>query len=134
MLLIKLGVELQDTLQAIKKLHNAYSLPEGDLATPRIASLTPQGNMMGLLHCKTPESLRTHVRSERKGKPISPPSPPQTLLEPEKTDQTPHLPANLTRDATALEKTNPTQPFPTSETLKPRRDILVIIDADEKYP
>jgi hypothetical protein len=90
--------------------------------------------MMGL-HRKTPESLRTHVRSERKRKKqISPPSPLQTL-EPEKTDQTPHLLTNLIRDATASKQTNQTQHFPTSETLKPRRDILdFTINADAEKP
>jgi hypothetical protein len=32
--ILELGVELQDILQEIKKLHNAYLLPEGDVATP----------------------------------------------------------------------------------------------------
>jgi hypothetical protein len=32
--ILELGVELQDILQEIKKLHNAYPLPEGDVATP----------------------------------------------------------------------------------------------------
>jgi hypothetical protein len=32
--ILDLGAELQDILQEIKKLHNAYPLPEGDLATP----------------------------------------------------------------------------------------------------
>jgi hypothetical protein len=136
--ILELGVELQDILREIKKLHNAYPLPEGNLATPAksiantlIASLTPQGNMMGL-HCKKPESLRTHERSERKRK--NPPCPPQTP-EPEKTDQTPHLPTNFIRDATASEKTNQTQHFSTSETLKPRKDIsCLIIDADAVKP
>jgi hypothetical protein len=32
--ILELGVELQAILQEIKKLHNAYPLPEGDLATP----------------------------------------------------------------------------------------------------
>jgi hypothetical protein len=32
--ILELGVELQDILQEIKKLHNAYSLSEGDVATP----------------------------------------------------------------------------------------------------
>jgi hypothetical protein len=70
--ILERGVELQDILQEIKKLHNADPLPEGDLATPvKSVANTPDcildthRNMMGL-HCKTPESLRTHVRSERK--------------------------------------------------------------------
>jgi hypothetical protein len=69
--ILELGVELQDILQEIKKLHNAYPLPEGDVATPvKSVANTPdcildtQGNIMGL-PCKTPEFLRTHVRSER---------------------------------------------------------------------
>jgi hypothetical protein len=37
------------------------------LRTPRIASLTPQGNMMMGLHCKIPKSLRTHIRRTRHG-------------------------------------------------------------------
>jgi hypothetical protein len=32
--ILELGVELQDILQEIKKLHNADPLPEGDLASP----------------------------------------------------------------------------------------------------
>jgi hypothetical protein len=32
--ILELGVELQDILQEIKKLHNAYPLPEGDVDTP----------------------------------------------------------------------------------------------------
>jgi hypothetical protein len=32
--ILELGVELHDILQEIKKLHNAYPLPEGDVATP----------------------------------------------------------------------------------------------------
>jgi hypothetical protein len=70
--ILELGVKLQDIRQEIKKLHNADPCPRetwlhllNPLRTPLIASLTPQGNMMGL-HCKTPESLRIHVRSERK--------------------------------------------------------------------
>jgi hypothetical protein len=31
--ILELGVELQDILQEIKKLHNDYPLPKGDLAT-----------------------------------------------------------------------------------------------------
>jgi hypothetical protein len=90
--------------------------------------------MMGL-HCKTPEFLRTHVRSERKrNKQTSPPSPPQTL-KPQKTDQPQHLLTNSIRDATASEKTNQTQHSPTSETLKPRREILdFTISADAVKP
>jgi hypothetical protein len=87
-------------------------------------------------HCKIPESLRTHVRSEINRKQISPPSPPQTL-NPEKTDQTPHLPTNSSRDPTASEKTNQTQHSPTSETLKPRRcilDFIIIADAEKPNP
>jgi hypothetical protein len=32
--ILELGVELQDILREIKKLHNAYPPPEGNLATP----------------------------------------------------------------------------------------------------
>jgi RNase P subunit RPR2 len=42
---------------------------------------------------------------------------------------------NFIRDATAPEKTNQTQHIPTSETLKPRRDISdLIIDAEAVEP
>jgi hypothetical protein len=44
-------------------------------------------------------------------------------------------PPNFIRDATSPEKTNQTQHVPTSETLKPRRDISeLIIDADAVKP
>jgi hypothetical protein len=137
------GVELQDILQEFKKLHNAYPPQEGDSTapvtpvanTPDCILDTPRKHMD--LHYKTPECLRTHVRSERKRKKqIFPLSPPLTL-EPEKTDQTQHLPTNFIRDAAASEKTNQPQPFPTSETLKPRRDILdfiILADAEKPNP
>jgi hypothetical protein len=139
--IIELGVELQDILQEIKKLHSAYPLPEGDVATP-VKSLvnTPDCSLdtprrhdgPALQNTRIPQNPRK-IRKKKK-KQISPPSPPQTL-KPEKTDQTQHLPTNSTRDATASEKTNQTQHSPTSETLKPRRDILdFTISADAKNP
>jgi hypothetical protein len=72
--ILELGVELQDILREIKSCTMPIPFPRetwlhllNPLRTPLIASLTPQGNMMDL-HCKTPESLKTHERSERKRK------------------------------------------------------------------
>jgi hypothetical protein len=72
--ILELGVELQAFLQESKSCTVPIPCPRetwihlsNPLRTPLIASLTPQGNMMGL-HCKTPKFLRTHVRSERKRK------------------------------------------------------------------
>jgi hypothetical protein len=72
--ILELGVELQDILQAIKKLHNADILPEGNLATPmksvgtpQIASLTPQETANNRIP-QNPRKLR------KKQKQISPQS------------------------------------------------------------
>jgi hypothetical protein len=136
--ILELGVELQDILREIKKLHNAYPLPE---ATP-VESVTNTPDCIldtprkhdgpALQNTRIPQNQR-EIRKKKK-KQISPLSPPQAL-EPEKTDQTQHLPTNFIRDATASEKTNQTQHFPTSDTLKPRKDIsYLIIDADAVKP
>jgi hypothetical protein len=126
--------------EKIKKLHNAYPPPEGNLATPvKSVENTPdciidtprKHDRPALQNNRIPPNPR---KIRKKKKQISPPCPLQTL-EPEKTDQTQHLPTNSIRDATASEKINQTQHFPTSETLKPRKDIsYLIIDADAVKP
>jgi hypothetical protein len=66
--ILELGVELQDIPQEIKKLHNADPLHEGDLARPvKYVANTPDC-ILDTPRSKTPESLRTHARSERKRK------------------------------------------------------------------
>jgi hypothetical protein len=100
--ILELGVEIQDILQEIKKLHNAYPLPEGDVATPvkSVANTpdcildTPRKHDDGpaLQNTRIPQNLRK-IRKKKK-KQISPPCPPQTLE---------HLPTNFIRDATASE-------------------------------
>jgi hypothetical protein len=131
--ILELGVELQDILKEIKKLHNAYPLPEGDLATPvKSVANTPDCILdtprkydgPALKNTRIPQNPRK-IRKKKK-KQISLPCPPQTL-EPEKTDQPQHLPTNFIQDATASEKTHQTQHFPISETLKPRKDISYLI-------
>jgi hypothetical protein len=139
--IFELGVELQDILQEIKKLHNAYPLPEGDVAAPvKSVANTPdcildtprKHDGHTLQNTRIPQNPRKIQKQKKKQ--ISQPSPPQTLNS-EKTDQTQHLPTNSIRDATASEKTNQTQHSPTSETLKPRRDILdFTISADAVKP
>jgi hypothetical protein len=105
--ILELGVELQGILREIKKLHNAYPLPEGNLATPvKSVANTPdcildtprKHDGPALQNTRIPQNPRK-IRKKKK-KQISPPCPPQTL-EPEKTDQTQHLPTNFIRDATA---------------------------------
>jgi hypothetical protein len=90
--ILELGVELQDILQEIKKLHIAYPLPEGDLATPvKSVANTPdcildtprKHDEPALLNTRIPQNPRK-IRKKKK-KQISPPNPPQTL-KPEKTD------------------------------------------------
>ena len=134
-------MELQDILQEIKKLHNAYPLPEGDVDTPvKSVANTPdcildtprKHDGPALQNTRIPQNPRK-IRKKKK-KQTSPRSPPQTL-KPEKTDQPQHLPTNPTRDATAYEKTNQTQHSPTSETIKPRREMLdCTISADAVKP
>jgi hypothetical protein len=90
-------VELQAILQEIKKLHNAYPLPEGDLATP-VKSVANTSDCIldtprkhdepALLNTRIPQNPRK-IRKKKK-KQILPPCPPKTL-EPEKTDQTQRL-------------------------------------------
>jgi hypothetical protein len=68
--ILDLGVKLQDILQEIKKLHNAYPLPEGVKSvanTPDCILDTPRKHDDGLAHCKILESLRTHIRRIRHG-------------------------------------------------------------------
>jgi hypothetical protein len=92
--ILVLGVELQDILQEIKKLHNAYPLPEGDLATPvKCVANTPdcildtsrKHDGPALQNTRIPQN--PHKIRKKKKTQILPPCPTQTL-EPEKTDQT----------------------------------------------
>jgi hypothetical protein len=99
--------QLQHILQEIKKLHNAYPLPEGDVDTPVKSVVNTPGCILdtprkhdgpALQNTRIPQNPRK-IRKKKK-KQTSPRSPPQTL-KPEKTDQPQHLPTNPTRDATA---------------------------------
>jgi hypothetical protein len=90
--ILELGVELQDILQEIKKLHYACPLPEGDVATPvkSVANIpdcildTPRKHDgPALQNTRIPQNPRK-IRKKKK-KQTSPPSLPQTL-KPEKTD------------------------------------------------
>jgi hypothetical protein len=72
--ILDLGVELQDILKEIKNstmpipcLRETWLHLLNPLRTPRIPSLTPQGNRMMGLHCKIPEFLRTHISRTRHG-------------------------------------------------------------------
>jgi hypothetical protein len=103
--ILELGVELQDILREIKKLHNAYPLPERNLATPvKSVANTPdcildaprKHDGPALQNTRIPQNPRK-IRNKKK-KQISPPCPPQTL-EPEKTDQTQHLPIDKSDSA-----------------------------------
>jgi hypothetical protein len=95
--ILELGVELQAILQEIKKLHNAYPLPEGDLATPvKSVANTPdcildtprKHDGPALQNTRIPQN--PHKIRKKKKTPILPPCPPQ-MLEPKKTDQTQRL-------------------------------------------
>jgi hypothetical protein len=107
--ILELGVELQYILQEIKILHNAYPLPEGDVATPVksvantpdcILDTTRKHDGPALQNTRIPQNPRKIRKKEKKQ--IYSPSPPQTL-KPEKTYRTQHLPTNSIRDATASE-------------------------------
>jgi hypothetical protein len=74
--ILELGVELQDILQEIKKLHNAYPLPEGDVDTPVKSVANTPDCILGtprkhdgpaLQNTRIPQNT-PHVRSERKRK------------------------------------------------------------------
>jgi hypothetical protein len=95
--ILELGVELQDILQEIKKLHNAYPLPEGDLATPvKSVANTPdciidtprKHDGPALQNTRIPQN--PHKIRKKKKKQILPQCPTQTL-EPERTYQTQKL-------------------------------------------
>jgi hypothetical protein len=92
--ILELGVELQDILQEIQKLHNAYPLPEGDLLksvanTPDCILDTPRKHDgPALQNTRIPQN--PHKIRKKKKKQILPLCPTQTL-EPEKADQTQRL-------------------------------------------
>jgi hypothetical protein len=95
--ILELGMELQAILQEIKKLHNAYPLPEKDLATPvKSVANTPdcildtprKHDGLALQNTRIPQN--PHKIRKKKKKQILSPCPTQTP-EPEKTDQTQRL-------------------------------------------
>jgi hypothetical protein len=95
--ILELGVDLQAILQEIKKLHNAYPSPEGDLATPgKSVANTPdcfldtprKPDGPALQNTRIPQN--PHKIRNKKKKQILPPCPTQTL-EPEKTETTESL-------------------------------------------
>jgi hypothetical protein len=103
-------LELQDILQEIKMLHNAYPLPERDVATPvKSVANTPDCILDTPTKHDRPALQNTHIPQnprkirKKKKKKTSPPSPPQTL-QPEKTDQPQHLPTNSIRKQQRLKR------------------------------
>jgi hypothetical protein len=94
--ILVLGVELQAIMQEIKKLHNAYPLPEGDLATPvKSVANTPYCIILdtprkhdgpALQNTRIPQNPHK-IRKKKKKTDFATVSDAKTL-EPEKTDQT----------------------------------------------
>jgi hypothetical protein len=78
--ILELGVELQDILQEIKRLHNADPLPEGDLATPveSVANPVTGRKKMKAKYCPKLSQPQLDPQSRNAPSPTRQPQPAQT--------------------------------------------------------